>query len=249
MNPLVSWQALRQALGQVAASWRGEASFARRGRKPLGDDVVSLRLPLPGTWYVASGGTTRATSHSWDILAQRYAYDFVVRAADGRTFRGSGRRLKAYHAFDRPVLAAGDGVVVSVRDGIRDYPHPSPSSLRLDWRTRDVRGNFVVIRHDRGIYSLTAHLREGSLCVKVGDRVHVGQVVGRCGNSGHSTEPHVHFHVQDSPSFYTGLGLPVRFLDLRVDGVPCDRAFVAAGHAVRTSDRSRHDRLDRRKVG
>jgi murein DD-endopeptidase MepM/ murein hydrolase activator NlpD len=156
-----------------------------------------------------NGGITRQSSHSWDLLSQRYAYDFVVEGDDGRTYRGDGRRLEDYHAYGRPVLAPDDGVVVQLVDGIRDYHRPGHGWV--DWRARDIRGNFVVIQHGEHVYSLIAHVQPGSFEVRRGDRVTRGCVIGRCGNSGNSTEPHIHFQLQDRRSFFLSIGIPIQF--------------------------------------
>ena len=137
-----------------------------------------------------------------------------------------------------PILAAADGEVVAARDAHRD--HPAPGSGAIDWRARDIRGNFVVIRHAAREYSVLAHLLRGSVSVRPGDRVCRGQVIGRCGNSGHSTEPHLHFHVQDHPNFYLAVGRPVHFARFRRDregsAVEVEEGYLRAGEIVATSD-------------
>ncbi|WP_438008621.1 M23 family metallopeptidase [Sorangium sp. So ce321] len=204
LNPNLFLQSQAQGFGQlIAVALRllegpAEAIPPRR-----------VRTPFDGRWKVLNGGTTKQSSHSWDLLSQRYAYDFVVEGDDGRTYRGDGRRLEDYHAYGRPVLAPADGVVIQLVDGIRDYHRPGHGWV--DWRTRDIRGNFVVIQHDEHVYSLIAHLQPGSFQVKKGDRVTQGCVIGRCGNSGNSTEPHIHFQLQDRRSFFLSIGIPVQF--------------------------------------
>jgi murein DD-endopeptidase MepM/ murein hydrolase activator NlpD len=99
--------------------------------------------------------------------------------------------------------------VVKVRSNVRD--HTRVGDYSIDWKTRDFRGNFVIIKHAEKEYSFIAHLKKDSVAVKAGDKVKQGQVIGLCGNSGHSTEPHIHFHLQDSSSFWIAAGLPVRF--------------------------------------
>ena len=168
-------------------------------------------LPLSGTWTVANGGPDPDTSHSWSIPGQRFAYDFVVTDERGKTHRGDGRRLEDYYAFGAPVRAPADGVVVKAKDGRRDYARPG----EMDPFVTNLLGNFVVIDHGGGEYSLLAHLRRGSVRVKPGDRVTQGQVVGEVGNSGNSSEPHLHFQVQDSPHFLFSASLPVRFSGYR----------------------------------
>ncbi|HEY8528677.1 MAG TPA: M23 family metallopeptidase [Paenibacillaceae bacterium] len=168
-------------------------------------------LPFAGTWTVANGGPDPETSHSWFIVGQRFAYDFLITDEDGKTHRGDGRRLEDYYAFGAPVLAPADGVVVKARDGRRDYSRPG----HLAPFVTSLLGNYVIIDHGGGEYSLLAHLRRGSVRVKPGDRVTRGQIVGEAGNSGNSSEPHLHFHVQDSPRFPFSASLPVRFSGYR----------------------------------
>lgn len=214
LNPLQLAQMLLQLGGQVVVwlRWRG-----RPDRAATYQSRVTYTLPVQGEWLVYNGGITPETSHSWDILAQRYAYDFVVADPAGRrNAPGAGDALEDYFAYGRPVVAPADGVVVRVRDGVRDAP--APGSGWIDWRCRDFRGNFVVIRHAPGEYSVLAHLVPDQIAVRVGQQVARGALIGRCGNSGHSTEPHLHFHLQDHPNFFLAMGLPLRFHAVAVDG-------------------------------
>jgi murein DD-endopeptidase MepM/ murein hydrolase activator NlpD len=173
-----------------------------------------LAPPFVEQWHIHRGGVTKNDSHSWRVIGQRFAYDFVVRKA-GSTHRHRGHRLEDYHAFGRPVVAPADGRVIAAVDRHRD--HPRPGTGWIDWRATDIRGNHIVLKHAMGGFSLIAHLRLGSCRVKPGDRVCRGDVLGECGNSGHSTEPHIHFHVQDRASFYGALGRPVWFSRVRVE--------------------------------
>lgn len=72
-------------------------------------------------------------------------------------------------------------------------------------------GNYVVIKHAENEYGFLAHLKQGSICVEPGEDVERGQEIGRCGHSGNSSEPHLHFHVHDHPTPYLGAGLPIQF--------------------------------------
>lgn len=200
-NPRIALWSIRQSIGQIVLSLRGLA----RGPGPL--RVVTARLPFEGTWRIHRGGVTPDTSHSWLLLGQRFAYDFVRDAAGGPA--PSAGPFAAYPAFGATILAAADGTVIEARDGCRDYPHPGLGWI--DWRAADPRGNFVTIRHDGGWISLSAHLRRDSLLVRPGQRVRRGEAIAACGNSGHSTEPHLHFQAQDRPSFAFSLSLPILF--------------------------------------
>jgi murein DD-endopeptidase MepM/ murein hydrolase activator NlpD len=127
---------------------------------------------------------------------------------------GDGQRVEDYYAYGAPVTAPADGTVVTVKDTLRD--HPNPGSERVEWRTWSIVGNYVVIEHDNGEYGTMAHLREGSTTVAPGDEVSRGDVVGECGNSGMSTEPHLHFQVQDHSNVWIAAGLVPRFRDVGV---------------------------------
>ena len=218
INPFLFVQALLLNIGQLYVRLRDTNELTKSG-----GPVTSQRygLPLCGEWLVSNGGVTRQTSHSWDMPNQRYAYDFVKEAdsLEGKS-RWERRSLADFSAFGQPVFAPADGIVVRARDGQRDYRFPG--SGVVDMWCRDIRGNHILIRHRRDEFSLLAHLRKGSVSVAAGDSVRVGQKIGECGNSGHSTEPHLHFHVQDRPSFYAAAGKIVLWSRLCRNGTAID---------------------------
>lgn len=228
LNPRQLWQIVRQATGNRTARRRRPDTSTHRS-------VVAYALPFDGEWLVYNGGTTPATSHSWDVVAQRYAYDFVV--ADDRFIRheGPGTSLEQYFAYGRVVRAAADGVAVKVLDGVRDAPLVGYGIV--DCLAANFVGNHAIIRHAEGEYGVYAHLIPGSLRVTVGDTVARGQEIGRCGHSGHSSEPHLHFHVQDVEDFYSAAGLPIHFSDVVVNGAASGRASLTAGDRVRPGPR------------
>ncbi|WP_254764904.1 M23 family metallopeptidase [Natrinema marinum] len=235
LNPFVQWQGVKQLTGHVPVFLRYRLRLPAPERF---DQQVAYRLPVEGEWTVVNGGPTRDASHSWGILAQRYAYDLVVTDDRGRSYDGDGERPEDYHCFGESVVAPADGVVVAASDGHRDYHR---AGGWMDPRQRDLRGNYVTIEHATGEYSVLAHLQEGSLEVSEGDRVERGEPVARCGNSGNSTEPHLHFQLQDHPSFFRAMGLPVHFANLRVrdpdgEATTHERAFVSAGQRVASTE-------------
>lgn len=205
---------------QIARQRRGNAS----ARSRVVDDVAAFqqraryRLPFDGEWYVENGGVTEQNSHSWDVAAQRYAYDFLVTDDRMRRWRTDGRTVEDYLCYGLPVLAPADGEVVSVVDGVRDAP--GVGTGWIDVFTPHFPGNVVVIKHAECEYSLLAHLVPGSIRVAAGDQVKQGQEIGRCGNSGFSSEPHLHFQVQDRADFFEAAGLPIAFDNVSVDGAP-----------------------------
>jgi murein DD-endopeptidase MepM/ murein hydrolase activator NlpD len=230
LNPFQLVQLMRQSIGNTLAKRR-----AVDGPPSTESDRsdTRYRLPFDGEWVVARGGTTRATSHSWDIVAQRYAYDFYVADPALRRHTGTGTRVTDYYCYDRPVLAAADGVVVAVESRIGRAPLIGYGVA--DFLARSFIGNHVIIRHAESEYGLYAHLVRGSVTVAVGEEVERGQTIGRCGHTGYSTEPHLHFQVQDRADFYASAGLPVRFTELVVNGTPQPAAYIRTGQRVSSS--------------
>lgn len=155
-NPWILGQSLLMTAGQLAAGLRMALG---RGTGRSGDEVLDCAPPFAGTWTVARGGTDPETSHAWGVPNQRYAYDFIVTDEEGRSHVGGGKRLEDYYAFGQEILAPADGVVVAVCDGQRDFP--CPGTGLVDPFARDVRGNFVVIRHGPRAYGVLAHLQRG----------------------------------------------------------------------------------------
>jgi hypothetical protein len=186
---------------------------------------TALSLPFEGEWHVFWGGRTLAQNYHAAYPDQRFAYD-ILALVDGKSHTGEGTRNEDYHCWDRAILAPGAGKVVAAVDGVEDNV---PSRMN----PRQPVGNLVVIDHGNGEFSFLAHLREGTVAVEVGQEVTAGTPLGRCGNSGNSSEPHLHYHLQDTPEFGKGVGLPAQFLDYVADGGPVARGEPVKGQAVR----------------
>jgi urea transporter len=151
--------------------------------------AVAFTLPFLGNWLCTQGYASGGPTHLGDW---GQALDFAIADADGRTYQGAGLALSDYYAYNKPVLAPADGVVEEVIQHIED-------NNIGEVNTRDNWGNTVVIRHAPGLYSQLSHLRAHSVPVKPGDYVRRGDVLGTCGSSGRSPEPHLHFQVQATP--------------------------------------------------
>lgn len=185
---------------------------------------LPFRLPFRGEWFVSQGHDGGHTHQGlW-----RHGLDFEGRAPEGKAHTGEGKELRDYVCYGLPVVAAGTGTVALVEDGIADN---RPGELN----TRDNWGNAVVIAHGPHLYSVCAHLQPKSLRVKVGDVVTPGMEIGRCGNSGRSAVPHLHFQVQrsrllGSPTVAFDFGDVVERkgdqIELRTHTVPAEETFV-----------------------
>lgn len=196
---------------------------------------IEYSLPFSGEWLVYNGGISADNSHSWEIYNQRFAYDMVIADKDNVRHQNDGKNLDDYYCYGEDIFSPADGEIVQIRNNIRD--HKYPGTFLIDFLVRDFRGNFVVIKHAEKEYSFMAHFIPGSICVKKGERVKRGQVVGKCGNSGHSTEPHLHFHIQNHPNFYIGVGLPIKFINLSIDGQENKKSYIKKGQKVKSINR------------
>lgn len=165
---------------------------------------TSLRLPFAGPASVAWGGRSPHQNYHVEFPDQRFAYDFFLHAC-----------------FGTPILAPAAGTVRAVADTVADNP-PGRMNARVP------PGNHVIIDHGKGEFSVLAHLRHGSVRVRPGERVEAGQPVGSCGNSGNSSAPHLHYHLQTEGRAGAGVGLPAQFRAYRANG-----GEVAAGEPVR----------------
>ena len=149
---------------------------------------VSAAMPFYGEWTVSQAHNGEHTHKG----AWRHAWDFIITDRDGEQFKKSGDLPEDYFCFGKAVLAVADGTVEEVVDNVAD-------NIIGDVNTKDNWGNTVVIKHDDNIYSKLSHLKYQSVEVKKGDSVKKGQMVGRCGNSGRSPYPHLHFQFQANP--------------------------------------------------
>jgi murein DD-endopeptidase MepM/ murein hydrolase activator NlpD len=165
---------------------------------------TELSLPFKDKWLVFWGGDTKELNHHHDVPNQRFAFDFVVADETGKTHKGDGSANEDYFAFGREVISPGDGEVTDVINGVRDNV---PGSMN----PYSALGNAVIIRHRENEVSVLAHLKLDSIKVKVGDKVARGQLIGLCGNSGNSSEPHLHYHLQNTPIIQDGTGIKCLF--------------------------------------
>ncbi|MEY4578123.1 MAG: hypothetical protein RL701_2826 [Pseudomonadota bacterium] len=191
---------------------------------------VTVRLPTNAQMRVIWGGDDLTHNQHAATPDQRWAYDLAVDPVLVRT-----KKLGDYGCWGVPVVAPSSGRVHASADGVVDQ---EPGAVSTDYA--HAFGNHVIIALDGGGYLVLAHLQRGSVIVHEGDTVTEGTRIGACGNSGHSSEPHVHIHAQrqdprTNPINYAE-GLPLFFRGH--DGAPMPlggvmRPSTATGAVVR----------------
>lgn len=186
---------------------------------------TELDLPVRGEWYVVWGGRFIEDNYHAASKSQRFALDLVM-LEDEATHRGDGTKLTDYYCYGEEVLAPGAGTVVWACDSLPDQEIGTTNASQPV-------GNGVVIDHGNGEFSLLAHLRPRSLRIKVGDTVDTNTVLGLVGNSGNTSEPHIHYHLQNGADMAVAEGLPVRFKSIVVDGKTVPWAELVRGQSIR----------------
>jgi Peptidase family M23 len=206
-------------------------AFYLRLGTPAERTPVKIEAPVVGHWKAANSPADRIPSHGVHAYGQTYAVDLVGAARDGEhpeeEWWPLTRKPDDFPSYGRDVLAPAAGTVVRTHDSEPDHGSrsswPAYGFLFVEGGLRELRGpshvlgNHVVIDLGGGVWAVLAHLQHESVGVKPGDRVASGDVIARCGNSGSSSEPHVHFQLMDHENVLFADGVPFEF-EYRRDG-------------------------------
>lgn len=185
--------------------------FVERELPKITRNSTKLQLPIKEEWTVVWGGDTKELNYHIESEAQKNAFDLVITDKNGKSYQGEGQRNEDYYAFGKPIMAPCDGEVVLVVDGIKDN---KPSLTNPNY----VPGNTVIIRTADDEYLFFAHFKQHSIKVKQGQKVKQGKLLGLCGNSGNSSEPHLHFHIQNIEDMNMATGVKCYFNKIWVNG-------------------------------
>lgn len=210
----------------IGALLAGMALYARLG-SPRAREPVPVAAPVVGRWRAVNSPANSVPSHGLHAYGQTYAIDLIHEPAGmPRPSFGwwpFGRRPANFPGFGAEVLAPSPGVVVEAYDRARDHwsrtSYPALLYLLVESAIREltgpgrILGNRIVLELGDGLYAVLAHLRRGSIRVGPGDVVATGDRLADCGNSGNSTEPHVHFQLMDHASVLLADGVPFSFYE------------------------------------
>ncbi|MBW8172246.1 M23 family metallopeptidase [Ornithinimicrobium sp. Arc0846-15] len=219
--------------------------------------------PVRGRWVVLNSPGSAVPSHGTKAYGQMYAVDLLHPSDEQAPSVGwgvRGRLPESYSSFGEPIRAMKSGTIVSVQDSQRDhrgrntwplliYMLTLEGFLRVLIGTSRVLGNHAVIEHDDGTFAAYAHLQQASATVRAGQRVHQGQHLARVGNTGNTSEPHLHVQLMDRALPAAAAGIPMLWPRTVIDPTHSDPrwttgrpkataqpAFPANGQIFRTTE-------------
>lgn len=198
------------------------------GKSGREQSAVTVGFPFRGLWLVQNSPARRVPSHGSELFGEKYAIDFVGVGPDHRSSpvrdwrtRLSTEPPERFVGFGRPLLAPAAGKVAVLHDGEPDHearrsqfsliPYAMGQAARVRQGVGAIAGNHLVISTAAGAHIALVHLKRGSMRVSIGQNVEKGEHLADCGNSGNSTEPHVHMQVMDRPDPTTARGVPMVF--------------------------------------
>ncbi len=170
-----------------------------------------LILPFEGEWFVFWGGDTKEENYHVESNAQKGAFDFLIKDQEGKSFKNEGKINEDYYAFGKRIISPSEGEVVLVVDGVKDNIPGKLNPIYLP-------GNSVIIKTENNEFLFFAHFIKDSIVVSEGQAVKQGDLLGLCGNSGNSSEPHLHFHIQNVEDMNEATGAKAYFEKILVDG-------------------------------
>jgi len=174
-------------------------------------NISKLILPFKGEWTVFWGGDTKELNYHIVDQAQKNAFDLIITDEKGNSYKTIGQTNDDYYVFGKEIIAPAAGEVVLVVEGIKDN---TPGEMNPIY----VPGNTVIIKTANDEYLFFAHFKQHSIKVKQGQQVKQGELLGLCGNSGNSTEPHLHFQIQNVENMNKATGVKSYFDNILVNG-------------------------------
>ncbi len=174
-------------------------------------NTTKLILPFENEWDVVWGGDTKENNYHVSVQSQKNAFDFVIRDKTGKSYKTNGQSNEDYYCFGERIISPCDAEVVMVIDGVKDN---IPGEMNSFFAT----GNTVVLKTYNNEYIYLCHFKKHSIQVNEGHQVKQGELLGLCGNSGNSSEAHLHFHIQNVENMNIATGVKCFFANILVNG-------------------------------
>jgi murein DD-endopeptidase MepM/ murein hydrolase activator NlpD len=178
--------------------------FVDNNLPKLERNLTKLILPFNDEWTVFWGGDSKDLNYHIENQAQKNAFDLVITDATGKSYHTDGQENKDYYAFGKEIIAPCAGEIVLVVDGVKDN---KPGIMNPIYAP----GNSIIIKTEKNEFLFFAHFQQNSIKVRQGQKVIQGQLLGFCGNSGNSSEPHLHFHIQNEEDMNVASGVKCFF--------------------------------------
>ena len=185
--------------------------FKESNLPKLERNTTEMILPFKEEWTVFWGGDTKELNYHVESEAQKNAFDIVITDKNGKSFKTDGKTNQDYYAFGKELIAPCDAEVVLSVDGIKDN---IPGELNPIY----IPGNTVILKTKNDEFLFFAHFKQNSIVVKQGQKVKQGELLGLCGNSGNSSEAHLHFHIQNIEDMNKATGAKSYFSEIFVNG-------------------------------
>ncbi|WP_445383048.1 peptidoglycan DD-metalloendopeptidase family protein [Robiginitalea sp. IMCC43444] len=173
-------------------------------------NTTEMIFPFKEEAFVYWGGEKRDINYHMEDLNQQYAYDILM-VANGAPYNGDPEKNESFFVFGKDIMAPCDARVYKVIDGIQDN---RPGEVN----TENLTGNTIILQTVKNEYLLFAHIKHNSIQVKEGELVKQGQVIAQCGNSGNTTQAHLHLQLQNTPDLYNTIGAKLYFKEIQVNG-------------------------------
>ncbi|HKA25487.1 MAG TPA: M23 family metallopeptidase [Candidatus Eisenbacteria bacterium] len=191
---------------------------------------TSLIVPFRGNGVVGQDWITNGGHGGGGNWGADFAIDLRGLGENGAEQKSQAQENASAAGWGREILAPAAGTVTYARNDVPDNPHPGRDDTlyaALHDPVMAWAGNCVIIDHGNSEFSVMMHMQEGSVMVKVGDRVAAGQVIGKLGNSGNAFGPHLHYQLQSGPRLFVDQGLPFKFQNIDVAVLARGRQFEA----------------------
>lgn len=176
-------------------------------------NTTKLILPFEREWDVFWGGDTKENNYHVAVQSQKNAFDFLIQDKTGKSFKNNGQSNEDFYCFGENILSPCDAEAVMVIDGVKDN---IPGEMNSFFAT----GNTVVLKTKNNEYIYLCHFKKHTIRVKEGQQVKQGKLLGLCGNSGNSSEAHLHFHLQNVENMNIATGMKCYFDNILVNGEP-----------------------------
>ncbi|ACB75881.1 M23 family metallopeptidase [Opitutus terrae] len=190
-------------------------------------NVALARAPFDGDWLISWGGEDPKDNHHIGSPPQDRAVDIrkIITGSGNQTSKGDPKKNESYGCWAQPIYSPIDGIVEVAVDGV-------PDNIPGELNRPSAMGNYMMLKSPDGFVVVLAHFKQGSIARKAGEQVKAGDFLALCGNSGNSTEPHLHMHVQSETSMARSVALRMVFPSITVDGVQKEKYSPTRGDVI-----------------